>query len=1201
VVAQEKRQMSFKPVIPFREVENVKWGGLYTESDPAALPMGASPQCYDIDFFIAGMGTRPGLSNPITSYSPTLPSGCLIEWLKSMRQLLGPKNQTLMQESSGGLWVEDLTNQGVFNRIYNGVLSGARAISETIGAREYICLSDLTQGLDEPRQWDGTNLDRISQVGPGVGPSVPSVSSPLFPIQSITEIYTPVNLNSISWGSAINLYTAQQPSQMLVFLSAVGSTTFTKGLNVGDIVYVSGSVPLNGFDQNGTYTVEFIGLYTDADGTRQYFQVTANQVNNDFARNTAVGQFQKTQALVQLTNPLPQQDVVVGNKVSIAGASVAQWDGTWSIVATPTEGQLQITSTELAGNVATYDYNVISGTAPGWQADTFYAQSSQIVDPAGSVWQITTPGISGATIPPFVGPTQNDGSAVWTLQPTATMSVTVFNTSNGNGIFNVQNAFITSANQTSFRIALTSPNIVAAAETGLAVSGTGSALIIDPGTKSLGSGNPGSNPIYGNSTGGNILVVDPNVAPGLRYAVVLYETRNGYITAQSPPVAFYTTGASTKLTFNNIPIGPPDVTRRIVAITLANAGIGGPYFYIPKDVLLPGSAASLGQTVTVNKTVIDDNTSTSLGPIDIRDDVLANSVNVTVPGNNLQQQREIGPCVKVVQFMGRAFYLGERVKVDQFVNATFDGGSVNGLPTGWTIASSISPLVGLQPSPSSGQSLYIRNILGVTFNPLGSLNSYATLSQTAHETYLNTEIIQESTPYSVRIKASIPSGNTSGSLVVELYSPSLNQNWPAVIPFSALSTTLTELTFSFGNPPWTPVPSDLQLRVYPRSLAPTADVLIDRLEVFPTQQPVYTTQIAASYIENYESVDAVTGKLDTSANTSEPLTDHYRFLDRYFVTTDNRTFSPIQTLDEPSGWEIREVSNAAGSLGPLASDVGPEYVVSASHDGVYIFDGGSHQKIFREIQQIWDLIYEPARRSIWIKNDIKSQRILIGLPLPTPNKFLPNAAENLAPFTPNVILMCSYLGLPTGRDIAAADPVTVSMFTGSLLFHDKRRKWTIWQIPPAIGNIIDRADGSREVWFGQTAKISKLDPNAITDNGAAIASSYTTFSHQDPVTMEKFRLPAGQKLYGYFYARIEGAGSWTLTSIPEDLATPYADTQPPFLLVEPALDDTQAPLNEVGNRMYIRIASDGLPGTNWTLTRTVLGLSECSKFVVTGR
>lgn len=1202
----------FTVAAPYRELVLEKFGGLYTEAPPESLPPGASPQNWDVDYLIKEVVTRPGLSLAIPAQNFVPPFGAQsVEWLKSA-QLIGPTNLTIAQDSGGNLWSENLTNPGTMTRFYQRILNNARAVAVTVNSREYICLSDLTGGSDQPRQYDATNLDRISQVGPGQGPSVPVVSAPLFSILSITEIWPTHTIDSICWGAVLNLFNAQPASTNLFFLGAPGDTHFLDGLNIGDIVYVSGCGNLNGQNPNGTYQVAASGSFTDVTGTYQYFEVIASVANSDFARGTAGAgaQYQKTQALVQLQTPIPLQDAVVGGTITIVGATPSQWNGTWTIVATPSEGQLLISATSLTSNVATYTYSLVSGEAPGWQPDFVYAMGSQIVSPAGRVWQVTSPGTSGGTIPPFTTSPQADGTVTWTEQPnTVTIPVTVFNTANGNGIFNVQNAVITSATQNTFTIALTSPNIASAAEDGSAVSGSGSELIIDPGLTTLGTGSPGKNPIFGNGTGGQVIPTEQVVAPGQRYAVLMFETRNGYITPASPPVSFFTTGASNQLTFKNLAIGPPDVIARIVAITLANAGIGGPYFYVPNDVILPGTAASLGQTTRINSTILHDNVSTSLGPITINDAVLASSVNITVDGNDLLRQRELGECVKAVQFAGRGFYLGERTKNDQLINMTFDGGSVSALPAGWTVPAGIAPYVSLITSQIFGQSLQFNNTSGSTINPPGTgLASILAISQVAYLNAFQSPITQPNTAYSLRVTAANPTGSGQGSLVVEFFSPSLNTNWAVTVPLASMGATLSEFILPFNNPLWQPVPSDLVLRVYPSNVANGATVVVDRMEVFLTQQPFYTLQVAASYAENPEAIDGVTGAVDTSILSSQPETNHFEFLDKYYITTNSKTFSPSENDSEPGGnvspeappWSVREISNAVGCLGPLAVDVGEEYVLIADDNGLYVFDGGNHLKIMQEIQAVWDLIYKPAKKTVWVRNDIDAQRILVGIPLPTPNKYLPNALANPTPSTPNVVLVCSVLGLPNGAAIGDGMPVTISAFTGSLIFHDMRRKWTIWQIPSAYADFVNRPNGSKQFWFGQIGEISLLDPTAISDNGVGIPSRYVTFGFADSMDNDRLQIGHARRLFSYGLAKIEGAGQVDFTLLPENLLTPYPETQPAFQLQNPSLDDTNIPFNETGNRAFFQIDSDGQPGTTWRLARLELGVTPDPRMLVTG-
>ena len=564
------------------------------------------------------------------------------------------------------------------------------------------------------------------------------------------------------------------------------------------------------------------GFYTDpTDATvRQYIQVTATLANSEFARGTAGGTLQKTQAVVLMTVPIPPQDAVVGAQIDVSGNSVQQWNQVWKIIDTPSEGQLSISATSLTAGVATYDYSVQSGNGPGWQASHVYNMGAQIVVTSSEVWQITTPGTSGGAMPAFAASPQTDGGATWTKQTGVTMPVTVFNTANGNGIFNVQDATITSATSTTFTIALASADVASVAEDGQAISGSGSVLIIDPGTVTVGSGNPGVDPIYGTGTGGQVLPVSGDVAPGQRYALLMFLTRSGYLTPASPPVSFYTTGSSHFFQFADMAIGPPNVIARVIAITAANAGVGGPYYYIPADVTVPASIGTLGLTQTVTKTVVDDNTSTTSPVFTITDEVLLNSVDVTAAGNNRLQVRELGECVKVEQFQGRCFYIGERVKVDQFYNLTFDGGSVSSKPAGWTISSSLSTYVSLVTSQVFGESLYITNTSGATINPFGTpAAGIRSLYQTAYETPFLSPIILPDTQYSFRVTAMIPANNTGGSIKIGLYSAAAATEWFGEVPFSALnSSALTEHTAEFENPKWDTVPSDLVLRVYPVEL-----------------------------------------------------------------------------------------------------------------------------------------------------------------------------------------------------------------------------------------------------------------------------------------------------------------------------------------------------------------------------------------------
>lgn len=692
-----------------------------------------------------------------------------------------------------------------------------------------------------------------------------------------------------------------------------------------------------------------------------------------------------------------------------------------------------------------------------------------------------------------------------------------------------------------------------------------------------------------NGSGGTI-VTAPQLAAGPRYAICMYLTRSGFITPASPPIAFNTLATDTFITFTAIPLGPPGVTSaRIIAITAANSGIGGPYYWVPDPI--SGFSA----------TIIHDNSTRSL-TANLTDVIITGGINVSVAGNNVQNMREIGEWVKCVLYAGRAFYMGERAKVDNLQNMTFDGGFSGNFPLGWVP----------DPTYAAGGLKSNSPIYGNDYEIIGdgATAIRGKMTQAAYQDAFSVAIIQPGVSYSVRATvAKIDNTLVAGRLNIDLYSAlaasSMGFNPPGLqlIP-SQLSTNLQEFTAVLTTG-ISPVPPDLELRVYADQTPTTSTgFIIDRIEVFPTLQPVYVNELIGSYIDNFQAVDSQTGPLDTSLFTTDPITNEFLFINSLYITSVGRTFQTNDTAgSEPDGWQINEISNSIGSLGPLASDVGEEYVLVADRHGVFVFDGGNHAKISQEIQQLWEQIYWPSQSTVWIKNDLHQQRILVGVPMVTPNPWLPDAPTNLTPSTPNVILMCSYLGLPSGSSIADAPGVHVSAFTGALLGRDFTRKWSPWLISSPMANWINRANGSEQLWLGGTGNgtIMLLDETADSDLGEAIPQEYVTYGFSDEATNQQIQAGNARKLYNYMLAELEGEGGCVLTTYPDTLATPYADAQPAVELTTPETDDVNFPLNETGNRMFVGFTTDGEVGSYFSLRRLVLGVTRDQRIPVSGR
>src|SRR3989454_2756506 len=143
------------------------FGGLVTDMAPADLPPGVSPDCADVKFIQGGVQTRPGLLVPPglggIAGNPT------INYLKTFVDLNG-NARLLYLDSLGVLW-QDFP-QGTETLIQSALAASSCGKSATLFGREYLAISDGKLGNDLPRQWDTTNFDRVSQVGPGEGPTV---------------------------------------------------------------------------------------------------------------------------------------------------------------------------------------------------------------------------------------------------------------------------------------------------------------------------------------------------------------------------------------------------------------------------------------------------------------------------------------------------------------------------------------------------------------------------------------------------------------------------------------------------------------------------------------------------------------------------------------------------------------------------------------------------------------------------------------------------------------------------------------------------------------------------------------------------------------------------------------------------------------------------------------------------------------------
>jgi len=147
------------------------FGGWLTLLDPSDVPPGMSPNLADVDFFPGGVRTRPGLVSQFTA----LAGAPQINGLKTYITT-NLAQRLLVLDSAGNLYIE-VSPGSLSVLIAGGARPNLFLASTTIFGREYMAFGDGTVGQDLPRQYDDTNYDRVSQIGPAEGPALADSTS----------------------------------------------------------------------------------------------------------------------------------------------------------------------------------------------------------------------------------------------------------------------------------------------------------------------------------------------------------------------------------------------------------------------------------------------------------------------------------------------------------------------------------------------------------------------------------------------------------------------------------------------------------------------------------------------------------------------------------------------------------------------------------------------------------------------------------------------------------------------------------------------------------------------------------------------------------------------------------------------------------------------------------------------------------------
>src|ERR1035441_8366263 len=142
------------------EVPLEVFGGRCTEMAPTDIPEGVSPDEQDNTYVPGQVLTRPNLERVLTNGPPNT----TVTYQKSFVAPTGAIKNLYLFSNGELFWEDPINAPGALNLLFTGP-PGSYAKSATMFGREFIGISDTLHGATVPLQWDGVNLDRVTQDG----------------------------------------------------------------------------------------------------------------------------------------------------------------------------------------------------------------------------------------------------------------------------------------------------------------------------------------------------------------------------------------------------------------------------------------------------------------------------------------------------------------------------------------------------------------------------------------------------------------------------------------------------------------------------------------------------------------------------------------------------------------------------------------------------------------------------------------------------------------------------------------------------------------------------------------------------------------------------------------------------------------------------------------------------------------------------
>jgi hypothetical protein len=886
------------------------FNGLRTDCLPSKCDPEHSPDCSDMVFSVGGMATRNAFRSVDT----------LSAWITYRKEFVGRDGalHVIFLLVDGSLWSQE---NGVLTQI-DAVASGSQCNSVTAYGREYMSFFGGNGGTDAPRVWDGKILNRVSQGGPGLAPSVVCLSLPSVnlitgtsPTSVTISTVTPTDPQQVQIGGGGGPDDYEPPVYQTFYTTLTVVTTTAHGLSVGNVVSISGNTVWN-------VTVAYVSQIIDADTFKIAFQTQDSSVGTGGTVGISNPLLSRKNNEVQATTDTAH-GLRVGFKAAISGVS----DLSYSITSIQT-------SAANYPNEAEITFPASPGFVPG---DTISIENVPYVDAGGGIQgydirdgiaSVTTNAAHGLSVgltvvvslhtyaPRNVTVTSILSPTVWTYETNEP------NVTDTGGYVHVpfpsdpgaQYTVAEVPTDTTVRIAFASSDFTWTGGN-VAFPWNGS-FYVDAVPTSTTFRYRQSGPDATLQTGGGTVTPQGQLSPGEHQVCEHYITQNGDITPPSPPYRF-------TVKVNQYPLvtlskGPANIRARVLSFTAVN---GGSFAMM----LVPPRAGGI-QVGT--STVIQDNT-TPNAIVDFPDTALLSATRIDEPGNNLFECFPLTTPDGVSWYQDRLAWKGEKNVMLGMQNMAFDGGTPFSAttPNGWMVVESGGSVV------QSGFMPVYQIAAGQTGN----------IQQPCVRRYDGGQIMLPATRYSLRFWVD---GAHEGTLTATISSAATGFSTSAAVSMTARGYMAGD--FAADTP--ASIPDDMVVTLYSAS----SDLIqIRDVQFVYRDNPNRWPSCVMSYTQQPGTYDFITGILGAEDDSTE-LRAMFKLEENFYhVTASGLYYAQSIGNTEPSSWGMQRLADNCPAFHANAVTTGNGWASWAGRNGVFWFSGGRPSDAGAIIQRTW--------------------------------------------------------------------------------------------------------------------------------------------------------------------------------------------------------------------------------------------------------